>query len=224
MNFEYNPTYSPWLDKLSFDWSLFLNVGEIATAKKNTYLYHAGEHIDFVYIVLEGRVRLYLINEEGREKTIAVIGQNGLLGEYTMKSNSYITSTVTVAETKLLKVQKSVFEDLLLQHQDLAIQRVEMLSMKVEMLANSSLQLSYGKSQERIVQTFLQLASMYGEKVGPLTIKIPVIFTHQEIADLVGTTRVTVVNVVKNLLDEGLIEKKNRFYYINDIEKLQRHY
>ncbi|MCG7335264.1 Crp/Fnr family transcriptional regulator [Sporosarcina sp. ACRSM] len=222
MNREDHSNNSPWLDKLPFDWSLLLTEGELTRVQKNTHLYHVGERIDVVYIVLEGRVRLYLINEEGKEKTIAIIGENGLLGEYKMQNrNAYVTSTVTVSETKLLKVKKNHFEDLLLQHRQLAKQRIEMLSMKVELLAHSSLHLSFGNSQERIVQTFLQLASMYGEMENQKAVKISIIFTHQEIADLVGTTRVTVVNVVKNLMELGLIEKKGRYYYISDVQKLR---
>lgn len=223
--YEWSSIHSPWLDKLPFDWSLLLPDGEVVDFKKNTCLYNFGETIDYVYVVLEGRVRLYLINEDGKEKTIAIIGRNGLLGEYnTSGRNSYVTSTITVSKTRILKVKKAIFEKLLLENTDLARQRIEMLSMKVELLAHSSLQLSYVKSYNRIVQTFLQLAAMYGEEKEQNVIKISVIFTHQEIADLVGTTRVTVVNVIKNLMDKELIMKNGRYYYLTDICKLKEYY
>lgn len=216
-----NDLNSPWLDKLNFDWSEIIHLGKKVNFKKDSILYYAGEPIDFVYIVLKGRVQLYLIHEDGKEKALAIIGQNGLLGEYKKQNNNYyLTSAQTVSDTTLAIISKTTFERYLLDNKVLAQQRLEMLSLKLEVYANSALQLSYDNSFNRIVRVFLNLADSYGENVGEDKIKISITFTHQEVAYLIGSTRVTVANVIKNLIDQQLIKKSGRHYYILDKNKL----
>lgn len=214
---------SPWLDQLNFDWSKILHLGKEINIKKGNILYHVGEPIQFVYVILKGRVQLYLINEEGKEKALAIIGQNGLLGEYKQQGkNYYLTSAQTVSDTTLVIIDKATFEDFLFESKELSRQRLEMLSIKVELLANSSLQLSYDNSFNRVVRMFLNLANSYGEKESGNKVKIGITFTHQEIADLVGTTRVTVANIVKDLIDQQLIDKKGKNYYILEFKNLRK--
>lgn len=217
-----NKYSSPWLDKLNFDWSKLITLGQKIVMEKDRNLYHMGDPVDFIYIIIKGRVQLYLINEVGKEKTIAIIGKNGLLGEYKKQNhNYYVTSARTVSDAILVKINKKVFEDFLFEDKELSRQRLEMLSIKVELLAHTSLYLSYDNSFNRIVRMFLDLANGYGEEDEDGSIKIGISFTHQEVAYLIGTTRVTVANTVKNLMDSNLLEKRGRYYFIGNIEKLQ---
>lgn len=216
-----NNLTSPWLDQLNFDWSEILHLGKKVTFKKDSILYHAGDPIDFVYIILYGRVQLYLIHEDGKEKALAIIGKNGLLGEYKkQKTNDYLTSAQTVSDATLVIINKSTFEKYLFDNKILSKQRLEMLSLKLEVIANSALQLSYDSSLHRVVRVFLNLAYSYGKEADDGTIKINMTFTHQEIAYLIGSTRVTVANVIKSLIDQQLIKKKGKYYYILEKNKL----
>lgn len=217
----HNTYSSPWLDQLNFDWSPLMDIGQEIVMNKGSHLYHMGDSVEFVYIIVKGRVQLYLINEEGKEKTIAIIGKNGLLGEYKkQEKNYYVTSARTVSDTILVKINKKKFEEFLFESKDLARQRLEMLSIKVELLAHTSLHLSYDNSFNRIVRMFIDLANGYGTRTKDGNTKIEITFTHQEIAYLIGTTRVNVANIVKNLTESNLINKKGRNYYIIDIQKL----
>lgn len=213
---------SPWIDNLNFNWSSLYQYSNEVDVPKGSVLYHCGDVINYVYIILKGRVQLNLLNEEGKEKTVAIIGEKGLLGEYKKAGNTtYVTNAVTVSHTTLIKIEKTTFESILIQDSFLAQQRLEMLSIKVELLANASLDLSFNNSFSRVVQMFLFLANDYGKVVNKDVIKILITFTHQEIADLIGTTRVTVASVIKSLTSQKIIKKEKKHYYILDINKFQ---
>ncbi|HLR68568.1 Crp/Fnr family transcriptional regulator [Pseudogracilibacillus sp. SO10305] len=213
--------YSPWLENLKFDWSELFDIGNKIHIKKGNILYNAHDQINFVYIIMKGRVQLFLINEEGKEKSLIIIGKNGLLGEYNQENNEYITYTQTVSDTILCKIPKRKFETLLETNKKLSEQRLEMLTMKLNLVANRLLQTSYDDSQSKVIRVFVNLAETYGEPITETKVKINIKFTHQEIAFLIGSTRVTVANMIKHLINSNLIEKTDGYYFINNINNLK---
>ena len=62
---------------------------------------------------------------------------------------------------------------------------------------------------------------MYGEKVdGGYRIGVEV--THQNIANLVTSTRVTINKIIRRMVQEGLIDRDSRHYVIRDLEGLRK--
>lgn len=213
--------YSPWLENLSFDWSALFEYGKKRNFKKGTIIYNVHDSIEFVYLVLKGRVQLYLINEDGKEKSLIIMGKNGVLGDYIKADNQYITYAQTVSDTILYEIPKNTFEMLVQKNEILSTQRLELLTMKMNLLANRLLHTSYDDSQSKVIRMFIHLVDTYGTYVNDVRVQINIKFTHQEIAYLIGSTRVTVANIVKSLTDSELIEKINGYYFINNIHSLK---
>lgn len=212
---------STWLDHLSFKWDELIDYGRIVNLEKEDNLFHFEEVVNNIYIVLSGRIRIYLINSKGKEKTIAVIGKNGLLGEQIIQlNNTHITNASAVTKSTLLEIDKNIFMKKVLENDILTKQWVEMLSLKLELLTHATIKLSFENSLINIVNAFLELANTYGEKQENGSIKISISFTHQELADLIGTSRVTVSNTIKFLSESNVIIKSKGYYYIFDIDKL----
>lgn len=83
-----------------------------------------------------------------------------------------------------------------------------------------SLHLSYMKSLPRICGLLIQLALKYSVKQAGNKYQLTILFTQQEMANLLGTTRVTVAKNMKWLEDNNYILKDNKYYIINDIKEL----
>src|SRR5699024_8581765 len=124
-------------------------------------------------------------------------------------------------DSELYSIEKRNFEDIVLSSKELTKQWLEMLSLKLEILTQTSLNLSFETTSTRIVKVLSQLVHVYGSKTENGNIVITIKFTHQEIADLIGTTRVTVSNHLKKLNNAGFIYKQNGYYYICNFEKLK---
>lgn len=218
---NYLSIISTWLDNLTFNWDDLLDYGRKINLEKGDNLFYFEETVNNIYIVLSGRIRIYLITSKGKEKTIAVIGRNGLLGEQILQSNNtHITNGSAVTRSILLEIDKNIFMKKVLENELLTKQWLEMLSLKLELLTHVSIKLTYENSLINIVNAFLELANTYGERQGNGSIKISISFTHQELADLIGSSRVTVSNTIKLLNDSNVIFKRKGYYYINDIDKL----
>src|SRR5699024_5048375 len=121
------------------------------------------------------------------------------------------------------KVDKNTFEKISFSDKNIAKQWLEILSLKLEILTHASLNLSYDSSSERIVRAFVQLATTYGTEQPDGTMKIHITFTHQELADLIGKSRVTVSNEVNKLQQNKTIQKIGRYYHFLDKELLEKY-
>ncbi|WP_061808985.1 Crp/Fnr family transcriptional regulator [Rossellomorea vietnamensis] len=215
---------SPWLEKLPFDWQDIEPFGQRMDCEKHHVIFRQEEKADAIYIVKKGRVRLFLTSEDGREKALTIIGQNGLLGECGISSSeNYLTGAITAAPSTILKYPIRQFEEMLLEDKKKMKQWMELTNLKMNILTKSSLQLSFGPSRRRIIESLLHLALTFGRQDGEKSYIISITFTHQELADLVGTTRVTVVNTLNKLIDEGFLLKKEKYYEIPDIYSLANH-
>lgn len=212
---------NPWFDDLTYEWSDLLPIGTHITYRKNQIIFHQNQQGDYVYLVLTGRIRLYLLSPNGEEKALAIIGKNGIIGECALNEASmYATSAITASDVELIRIDKNIFNDQLVTNPVYARQILDMISRKYRLLCSQSLQLSYTKSLPRLCATFVHLTIKYGEHMEGPMYKLTINFTHQEMANLLGITRVTIAKHFKWLEDEGYIWKDGRHYIIGDLDEL----
>ncbi|MGG0717148.1 Crp/Fnr family transcriptional regulator [Robertmurraya massiliosenegalensis] len=212
---------TPWLDPLPFDWKELELIGTEISYNKHAPIFDSYETTQHVFLVKKGRVRLYLLSDLGEEKAIAIIGKNGLLGVSSVfLDQNYYTNAITASPAILLRIDTETFKRKILENPLYSEQLFKMMSLKLLLLYQHSLDLSYSSSSYRVRQTLSQLALTYGESEDNQNIKIQVSFTHQELANVIGTTRVTVANHIKTLIDHGLISKAENLYIIHDLARL----
>jgi CRP/FNR family cyclic AMP-dependent transcriptional regulator len=193
------PYLSPWLDQLPYDWTELEGLGTVRRYKKHEAVFHSNDPVKYVYLVKSGRVRLYLLSDSGEEKAIAIIGKNGLLGESSVfLDQEYFASAITAIPTTLIRVAPEVFRQKILDCPLYSEQLFHMMSIKIRLLYQHSVHLSYNSSFYRVCHTLAQLGLTYGE-MDKSRIKLKVLFTQQELANLIGATRVTVANHIKKL-------------------------
>ncbi|EGA89403.1 CRP/FNR family transcriptional regulator [Planococcus donghaensis MPA1U2] len=212
---------NPWFDKLPYDWNSLSNYGTEVSCKKNTILFNQNEPGEFIYMVRSGRVRLYLISSSGEEKALSIIGENGILGECCLGQDSiHSTNAVCASEVRLQKISRNDFLHFIAQKPEYILQTLDLITKKYRLLCMQSLHLSYMKSLPRICGLLIQLALKYSVKQEGNKHQLTILFTQQEMANLLGTTRVTVAKNMKWLEDNNYIFKDNKYYIINDIKEL----
>jgi CRP/FNR family transcriptional regulator, cyclic AMP receptor protein len=212
---------NPWFDNLPYDWSVLFQQSSQVTYKKHELIFRQNEYGEYLYIIESGRVRLFLISPNGEEKALSIIGKNGVIGECTLNSDSrYSTNAISASEVILRKISKKSFLEFISEKPQYIYQTLDLLTKKYRLLCTQSLQLSYMKSLPRVCAAFIQLSVQYGELIGDKSIKLTITFTHQEMANLLGTTRVTIAKNIKWLEEEKYIEKKGKHFIIHNIDDL----
>lgn len=216
---------SPWLDNLSYNWDIFYKQGIVTHLKKNDYVFHEGDILNSVYVVLKGRIRTYLNTVDGKEKTLMVIGKNGLLGENFIQGyDTYSTSGIAVSNATLLIINKNKFNEIAFSEKQILTQWLQLLSLKMEVLTQSYSNLFFNRIEQRLSRSLIYLAKTYGVIKENNRIKISIQFTHQELADFIGSSRVTISNEISNFRKKGIISKNDGYYYIESMSKLKTIY
>jgi CRP/FNR family cyclic AMP-dependent transcriptional regulator len=211
---------SPWIENLPFSWEPLLKIGQRMMFKKHEYIFHQDHPSQYVYIVVEGRIRLFMTSPSGDENTIAIMGENGLIGECGIFNfSSYNSSAITASKVTIIRISKQAFEATAQNNYQITKQILMIMNIKNRILSSNTIMLSNYSAVQRICYTLLQLALTYGAKT-EMGDMITIGFTHQELANLVGTSRVTVANTMKLLENEKILLKRESKYLIKDIEQL----
>jgi CRP-like cAMP-binding protein len=179
---------------------------------KNATVVEEGLPGDYMYVIREGRVKVTKASEDGREKIMnfleagAFFGDMALLGDETRSA-----SVKTLEESLLLALSRRDFIDLLRQSPDLALAVIEELANRLRETNEQARSLSFQGVEERTRNLFERIARP--EESGGDKLMTPAL-THQQIADMVGTSRETVTRAIKQLKESGWLSQEGKRYVI----------
>jgi CRP/FNR family cyclic AMP-dependent transcriptional regulator len=185
---------------------------------RNSFILRAGEETDALYIVLSGRVKVLIPDEEGHEVILSVMGPHEFFGEMgLLDDQSRSASVETLEACEMLRLSKAGFTGILKDNFDLAmliirnlVRRLREADRKIESLALIDV---YG----RVARLLIDMAQIVDGKW---------IVEHappkQEIARMIGASREMVSRVVKDLHRKGLIRAEKRRIYVLDKLSMQK--
>jgi CRP/FNR family cyclic AMP-dependent transcriptional regulator len=201
------PTYaSPAPEQLSTAAITLLETyGRVKGYPKNTALLYAGTPSPACYVVLSGRVRVYVSAPNGKELTLSLLGLGEPFGDLGLLEEAlYMGTAVTLTPTTLLVVPRASFGACVAAHPDLALEFLRLAAQRINHLTSLAHRLAFADVQSRITTLLSTLVQeQAGDRGGARRL------THQEIADMIGATRETVCRVMKELYGSGCITLEN---------------
>jgi CRP/FNR family transcriptional regulator len=184
--------------------------------RKNEIILQEEDTNEYMYIVLDGKVKVVQTTEDGKEILLAIHQSGDSFGEMSLIDGKTSPATVISTENSvaaiiskkdfysILETQRKVLNNLLL----LLCSRYRESWEKIQML-------NYKNAAHRVKILFLMLSDKYGEKTTDGTI-LNIKLTHQEIAEMTGMTRETVTRVIDKWQKDGEIHVlKNRFIQLS---------
>ncbi|WML41501.1 Crp/Fnr family transcriptional regulator [Neobacillus sp. OS1-2] len=206
-----------WVEHGNWDPELFKQHGTKKFYPKGTCLFMEHQALSDIYLILTGRVRAYLLSPSGEERHLFVIGSNSIMGECNVWSGeTYPYCAAASTDIEVIRIPHAPFREIVRGTPDLFEQVLQSMSQKQNALLVQTHLMSFSNIEERVMFVLAQLAETYGESSGDgVLIAIP--FTHQELSQVVGSSRVSVSNVMLYLQEKGLISKVNKQYLIHSI-------
>jgi len=185
---------------------------------RNAFILRAGEETDALYIILSGRVKVLIPDEEGHEVILSVIGPHEFFGEMGLLDELPRSASVETLEScDMLRLSKAGFTGILKDNFELAmlimrnlVRRLREADRKIESLALIDV---YG----RVARLLIDLAENMDGKW--IVERAP---PKQEIARMIGASREMVSRVVKDLQKKGLIRAEKRRIHVLDRQSMQR--
>jgi len=180
---------------------------------KHANVYTGGDRAEMVYFIESGQIKLLMLSPEGKECLLAIHTIGDIFGELCLSGLATRQETATAMEETILKqIPCSKFfahlgSDSLLEGfvQYLAVRVAD----QQQVIAN----LVTVDSERRLGKTLLQLARKLGRK-DPRSICIEHKISHQELSEMVGTTRPRISEFMQRFRDLGLIEMSAEHFLI----------
>jgi len=179
---------------------------------RNMLIICEGDRSDSLYIVLSGKVKVFLNDEEGKEVTLNIQGEGEYFGELAMLDDAPRSATVvTLEETRLAVVSRSAFDECLENNPKIALTVIHGLARRLRELTENVRSLALMDVYGRVAHTLLDLAE---ERDGKLVVTQRL--TQRDIASMVGASREMVSRILRDLTVGGYITSKNKIITINE--------
>jgi len=175
------------------------------TIPRHASVYTCGDQDEKVYFIESGQIKLLLLSPEGKECLLAIHSAGDVFGELCLAGlGARHETAIAMKETKLKQIPCAQFFARL-SRDALTEGFVRYLAVRIadqhQVIAN----LVTVDSEQRLGQTLLQLARTMGKK-DPRSIRIELKISHEELSEMVGTTRPRISFFMQRFRNRGLIE------------------
>lgn len=211
---------SPWLLFPELDWSSLIVGQRPELYRKGSFVYHQNQIKNFVYLIKSGRVNISILNVDGKIRSLFICGEGALFGEISNFSSPYnCAQAQVVSDSVIYKIDKNRYKSLFLSNNTVANNTAVVLAKKVRVLTAQMESMMFPDAIKRVANILLYLSGQYGKPCDD-GIQLTISFSHQEVANLIGMSRVTVTNAFKQLMDNGVIRKSGTHMRILNKERL----
>ena len=178
--------------------------------RERTVLVTEGENTNALYIIVEGRVRAYVSDANGREAVLSVMGPGEYFGEVALDEGPRSASVITLEPCKLIVVPRDEFAAFIDENPAFARHFINKLIHRIRLLTQSVRSLSLMDAYGRVARLLLESAvTKDGQQY------IPERLTQADIASRVGCSREMVSRIFKDLVQGQYISVESDRIVIN---------
>ncbi|TAK12409.1 MAG: Crp/Fnr family transcriptional regulator [Anaerolineae bacterium] len=182
-----------------------LRLADLTSFDADEYLFFQGDPADVFYIVVDGRVKLTQVNEEGVQVILNYPGPGEAFGIVAvLREMAFPVTAQTVEPTRCLAWRDSQLKQMILEYPQLGLNAIRILSKFIVEFQERIKELSTERVEQRVARTLLRLAG--AEEAGVSGSRaIDFRLTRQDIAEMSGATLFTISRILSAWEREGLL-------------------
>jgi len=174
---------------------------------KNNLLFYRGDPAGPVYLVISGRVKIILTNDEGREVIVALCGPGGIFGlTSALDGQDQLGTAITIEQTQIARFNGEAFLGWTRRSAGAQGVLVRELALRVRELHEQIGAHALMSTRDRLLDTLLDIADAEGTSEPGDESVIFTRPTHQELANRIGTSREVVSRLLAELMDSDVLE------------------
>ena len=183
--------------------------------KKNQPLFIEGSFPRGVYCLNQGKVKVFARGDEGKEQIIHIAKEGEIIGFRAMFSGDmYKVSATALEDANICFISKDDFLDMIDTNPTLRNGIMRELSKELGDRAIFITNMAQKSVRERLAAALIILDDVYsGEQIN---------LTREDLANFVGTATETLIRLLKDLKEEGVIDIHTRKLEIIDKDKLMK--
>jgi CRP-like cAMP-binding protein/CheY-like chemotaxis protein len=189
---------------------------KVKNLKKKTELFSEGDTPLNIYFVKSGSIKVYQSHPDGKELITSIYNANDFFGfEPILEGNNYHESAVAMQDSEVINIPKYDFLTLLQTNPDVSKGFISLLSKKVAEKEKQLLNLAYNSVRQRTAEALLKVRELKDSKEN-------IQISRDDLAKMVGTASESVIRVLSDFKDEGLIEIDGGKIKITQPAKLEK--
>ena len=183
-------------------------------------IYLPADAADSVLLLASGRAKICNITAEGKQAILAFIEPGELFGELAVfDQDAREEYAEAVEKTTVVLIPGEYFAEFMQRHAELSVGVTKLIGLRRRRIERRLKSLLFRSNRERLVSLLLELAETYGRETNDgllLNIKL----SHQDLANVIGSTRETVTVTLGELQAEGRLVLGRRKIVLTDVRQL----
>ena len=191
--------------------------------KKGDYIVRPGDIPPGIFYIYEGLVKAYDITKYNEENLLIIRKQDEIFPLiWALSGEEHGIIYQTLAPTTIWRIGRKKFLEFIGDNPDALAALLDMTMEMYRLHGERILTLEYRTVRERIISFLLTMSQRFGKATDEgLLIEVPL--RHQDIASSVNATRETTSREIAILERKGLIDNRNSFTLLKDIEAMRKH-
>ena len=176
-------------------------------------VFEEGSVGEYMYVIREGTVKVSKMSDDGREKVLEMLGPGDFFGEMALLDRAPRSASVkATTDCVLLALSRNDFIALLRRNPEISLELVRELARRLRETDEEVRGLLFERVEGRTRRVLRRMANQPAPGRPHLVSTGSI--THQQLADLVGTSRETITRVVKSLKRRGWLDQDGKHYLI----------
>ena len=189
--------------------------------KKGQTIFEEGTYPHGLYCISNGKIKVTQTGSDGREHIVHLSKDGDVMGyRAVLSGDKYSCSAVALENSSVCFIPTKVFVSMVEKDPKLAFKIIHLLSNELKVAEKGITDIAQKSVKERLAQGLLLLKESYGFETDNATLNVAM--TREDIANIVGTARETVIRLLFELDREGVIHLDGKKIKIVDQSKLLR--
>jgi CRP/FNR family transcriptional regulator, cyclic AMP receptor protein len=187
----------------------------ILSVKKNGVIFSQGDPAESIFYIQEGRVKLHVVSEHGKEAVVAIMEAGQFFGEGCLNGDTArVATAASLGDSKIVSISKDAMREALKNEPSFAQGFVTYLIQRTSRVEEDLIDQLFNSSERRLARLLLLLAH-FGKEGVPQPIDVEI--SQETLAEMIGTTRSRVSFFMNKFRKLGFISYNGKIQVHNSL-------
>ena len=183
-------------------------------------LFAPHDHGEQIFILRVGRVRIYKLSAEGRILTLMLLEPLTIFGEMALVGQGrYDTFAETMSECEIGTLARARLQQIIERYPQVTITLMELMGRRLRAMEHKLADIAFKSVPQRLASVLLNLTALPSPQAE--TQPVVVRYTHQQLAEMIGSYRETVTKALGDMREAGMIRVEDDTIILTDLTQLQ---
>ncbi|WNH12644.1 response regulator [Thalassobellus suaedae] len=197
--------------------NFFYDYGDEFIFKNEDFIYRESDHSNYIYLIIQGAIKCFRIEEHGKELITSLYKEDDLFGYTSFTQNTpHKETAVAIADTKLVGISNIKFNEILEENHKIALELIKLLTNDLSTIKEQLIQMAYGSVNKKTANSILKFAKKINRKP-----EDPIKISRSDLASVAGIATETLIRALTEFKKQGIIKAEGRNIKVIDLEKLK---